>query len=109
MAIPKYLEAFRRAARETENREKSEVSEKRGGGEGLNSLTSLISPPEPSQNSVESDAAVCAVCGAANDLWQFGDALVHQECAAFLPKPESVEPTAVAYQAASPDCSVTVI
>src|SRR5262245_56727889 len=48
---------------------------------------------------------VCAVCGAANDFWQFGDALVHQECAAFLPKPESVEPTAVAYQAASPDCS----
>src|SRR5262249_26662697 len=35
--------------------------------------------------------------------------LVHQECAAFLPKPESVEPAAVAYQAASPDCSVTVI
>jgi hypothetical protein len=45
MTIPKYLEAFRRAAREAQTREKSEVSEKRGTEEGLNSLTSLISPP----------------------------------------------------------------
>jgi hypothetical protein len=45
MTIPKYLEAFRRAAHEAETREKSEVSEKRGTEEGLNSLTSLISPP----------------------------------------------------------------
>jgi hypothetical protein len=50
----------------------------------------------------------CAVCKAAGDLWHFGDALVHQACAAFLPKPEPAEPTA-AYQAASPECSVTVI
>jgi hypothetical protein len=35
MTIPKYLEAFRLAAREAQTREKSEVSEKRGGGEGL--------------------------------------------------------------------------
>jgi hypothetical protein len=57
---------------------------------------------------VETSEAVCAVCGAAGDLWHFGDALVHQECARFLPKPELAEPSA-AYQAASPDCSVTII
>jgi len=45
MTIPKYLEAFRRAAQQTQTREKSEVSEKRGEGEGLNSLTSLNSHP----------------------------------------------------------------
>jgi hypothetical protein len=117
MPIPKYLEAFRRAAREAETRknsitptkpqtrEKSEVSEKRGGGGGkdggLNSLNTLISPPVAPQN-------VCAVCRAPGDLWRFGEALVHQECAAFLPKPEPAEPTA-AYQAASPECSVTII
>ena len=48
------------------------------------------------------------MCHAGGDLWRFGEALVHQECAAFLPQPESAEPTA-AYQAASPECSVTVI
>jgi hypothetical protein len=57
---------------------------------------------------VETPEAVCAVCKAPGDLWRFGEALVHQECAAFLPKPEPAEPTA-AYQAASPECSVTVI
>jgi hypothetical protein len=113
MTIPKYLETFRRAAREAEtrqesivpqnpqNREKSEVSEKRGRDRGLNSLNTLISPPGAPQNA-------CAVCKAPGDLWRFGEALVHQECAAFLPKPEPAEPTA-AYQAASPECSVTVI
>jgi hypothetical protein len=115
MTVPKYLEAFRRAARETsgksitppkpQTREKSEVSEKRGGGggrdRGLNSLNTLISPPVAPQN-------VCAVCGAPGDLWRFGDVLVHQDCAAFLPKPKPAEPTA-AYQAASPECLVTVI
>src|SRR5262249_42868056 len=40
MTIPKYLEAFRRAAQEAQTREKSEVCEIRGGGKGLNSLTS---------------------------------------------------------------------
>jgi hypothetical protein len=44
MTTPKYLEAFRQAARKTQTCEKSEVSEKRGGGEGLNSLNTLISP-----------------------------------------------------------------
>jgi len=53
------------------------------------------------------------VCGAAGDLWHYGDATVHRECAAFLPKPESAEPTA-AYQATSaqPDgtgCQVEII
>jgi hypothetical protein len=122
MTTPKYLEAFRRAAREAEThekniafskpqtREKSEVSEKSGGsgggGGGLNSLTSLISPSELPKN-------VCAVCNAPKDLWHVGDALVHQECARFLPKPELAEPSA-AYQATSaePDgtaCKVEII
>jgi hypothetical protein len=57
---------------------------------------------------VETPEAVCAVCGATGDLWHFGDALVHQACAAFLPRPEPAE-TSAAYQAASPECSVTVI
>jgi hypothetical protein len=125
MVIPKYLEAFRRAARETEtceksgalsgpqNREKSEVGEKRRKQEGLNSLNPLISHPEPPQNAPESDSAVCAVCKAAGDLWHYGDALVHEECAQFLPKPEPAEPSA-AYQAVSvePDstgCKVEII
>jgi len=43
---------------------------------------------------VETPEAVCAVCNAAGDLWHLGDALVHQECAHLLPKPESVEPSA---------------
>jgi len=43
---------------------------------------------------------VCAVCRAADDLWHFGDALVHEQCARFLPKPEPAEPTA-AYRATS--------
>jgi len=43
---------------------------------------------------------VCAVCRAPDDLWHFGDALVHEQCARFLPKPELAEPTA-AYRATS--------
>jgi hypothetical protein len=108
MTTPKYLEAFRRAARESQTCEKSEVSEKRGKGGGLNSLNTLISHSESSQNPRESDAAVCAVCGAAGDLWHYGEVQVHRECAAFLPKPNLAEPS-TAYQAASPDCSVTII
>jgi len=34
----------------------------------------------------------CAVCNAAGDLWHSGEVLVHQECAAFLPKAEPAEP-----------------
>src|SRR6516225_10777482 len=56
---------------------------------------------------------VCAVCRAPDDLWHFGDALVHEQCARFLPKPELAEPTA-AYRATSagPDgigCKVTIV
>jgi hypothetical protein len=55
---------------------------------------------------------ICVVCNAPTDLWTLdtptGTALVHQECAAFLPKPE-VADLGTAYQAASPDCSVTII
>jgi hypothetical protein len=125
MAIPKYLEAFRQAAREAETceksgavkevqtREESEVSGKRGKQGGLNSLNALISHPEPPQNPPESDSAVCAVCNAAGDLWHYGEVLVHQECAAFLAKPEPAEPS-TAYQAASaePDgtgCKVEIV
>jgi len=73
---------------------------------GINSLISqLQGPPEA--------ALVCAVCGAAGDLWHFGDALVHEQCARFLPKPEAAEPTA-AYRATSvgPDglgCRVEIV
>jgi hypothetical protein len=113
MALPKYLEAFRRAARDAETREKSEVSEKRGGGGGLNSLNTLISHSEAPQNPAESDAPACAVCGAAGDLWSFDEVLVHRECARFLPKPGLAEPSA-AYQAVSaePDgtaCKVEIV
>jgi hypothetical protein len=109
MTIPKYLETFRRAAREAQRYdEKNELNEKRGKGGELNSSNSFISCPKPSQNSAEPDTAACAVCNAPGDLWHFGEVLVHQECAAFLPEPEPGEPTA-AYQAASPECSVTVI
>jgi hypothetical protein len=43
-----------------------------------------------------------------------GAVLVHKECAAFLPKPEPAEPSAIAYHATSaePDgtsCEITVI
>jgi hypothetical protein len=53
------------------------------------------------------------VCNAAGDLWRFGNSLIHQECARFLPKPEPTEPSA-AYQATSakPDgtaCKVEII
>ena len=102
MTIPKYLETFRRAAREAKRYdERNEANEKRGRSEGLNSSNSFISCSKLPQN-------ICAVCNAPGDLWHFGDALVHQECARFLPKPESAEPSA-AYQAASPDCTVTLI
>jgi hypothetical protein len=46
MAIPKYLEAFRRAAREAQSNEKNVFNEKRGKSEGLNSLNTFISSPE---------------------------------------------------------------
>jgi len=56
---------------------------------------------------------VCAVCRAPDNLWHFGDALVHEQCARFLPKPEAAEPT-VAYRATSvgPDglgCRVEIV
>jgi len=55
---------------------------------------------------------VCAVCGAADDLWHLdtssGPIAIHRECFEFLPRPEAAEPTA-AYQAASPDCVVTIV
>jgi hypothetical protein len=62
---------------------------------------------------VETLGVVCVVCKAPDDLWQFGEALVHQECAALLPRPECAEPTA-AYESASagPDgagCKVTIV
>src|SRR5215468_10108151 len=110
---PKYLEAFRQAAREAKSYEKSEVNEKRGQSAGLNSSNSFFSYSEPSQDSAESDAAVCAVCCATGELWHLGEALVHQECVAFLPKPEPAEPSAV-YRAVSaePDgngCRVQIV
>ena len=66
---------------------------------------------------VEAPKAVCAVCGAADDLWTLdtpaGQVLVHQQCAAFPPKPEPAEPSA-AYEATSarPDgngCRVQIV
>jgi hypothetical protein len=48
------------------------------------------------------------VCGAAGDLWRYGEALVHQECARFLPKPEPAEPS-LAYREVSPTCEVTIV
>jgi hypothetical protein len=53
------------------------------------------------------------VCGATGDLWHHGEALVHQECVCFLPKPEAAEPS-LAYQEVSaepdgPGCRVTII
>jgi len=37
---------------------------------------------------------LCSVCGAGANLWHLGDALIHQECAKFLPRPEPAEPSA---------------
>jgi hypothetical protein len=56
---------------------------------------------------------LCSVCGAGDGLWHYGEALVHQECASQLPKPEPAEPTA-AYRGvtAEPDgsgCSVAIV
>jgi hypothetical protein len=56
---------------------------------------------------------VCAVCMAPGYLWAAGTVLVHEQCAAFLPRPEPAEPTA-AYRATSaePDgtgCEVEII
>ena len=45
----RYLETFRRAVRDLEGGEKSEVSEKRSSPTGLNSLTSLNSHPPVSE------------------------------------------------------------
>src|SRR5258708_23809948 len=54
----------------------------------------------------------CAVCGATDDLWTLdaptGPVAVHEECARFLRKPEPAAPR-TAFQAASADCSVTII
>jgi hypothetical protein len=124
MPTPKYLEAFRRAARESQTREKSVLSEKSPPSscraqpeEHLFSLTSLISHPEPSQNPPTSEVTVCAVCGAGQDLWHVdtatGAVLVHEACARFLPQPKPAEPTA-AYQSvsAAPDgtgCRVEIV
>jgi hypothetical protein len=61
---------------------------------------------------VEMPEAVCAVCGAADDLWHFGGVLVHQECAAFLPKPEAEPSAAYLGVTAEPDgtsCRVTIV
>jgi hypothetical protein len=62
---------------------------------------------------VESPEAVCAVCGAAGNLWRVGEALAHEQCAAFLPKPQPAE-ASLAYEAVSIDpaaggCSVQII
>jgi hypothetical protein len=62
---------------------------------------------------VETPEAVCAVCNAAGDLWHFGDTMVHEECAACLPKPEPAEPSA-AYRAGSAErdgtgCKATIV
>jgi hypothetical protein len=37
---------------------------------------------------------LCSVCGAGGDLWYLCDALIHQECAKFRPRPEPSEPSA---------------
>jgi len=50
----------------------------------------------------------CTVCNAAGGLWQFGEVLVHQECARFLPKPEAAEPS-LGYRGVSPVCEVTIV
>lgn len=57
---------------------------------------------------------VCAVCGATVDLWNYGEALVHRECASRLPKAEAADELTLAYQqvSAEPDsagCSVTIV
>jgi hypothetical protein len=56
---------------------------------------------------------VCVACNAPGDLWHFGETLVHQECARFLPKPEPAEPTTRCQAAsAEPDgtrCRVEII
>jgi hypothetical protein len=54
------------------------------------------------------------VCGATGDLWHHGEALVHQECVRFLPKPEAAEPSVAAYHGvtADPDgavCKVEIV
>src|SRR5262245_17255297 len=56
---------------------------------------------------------LCSVCGAGGGLWHYGEALVHQECASQLPKPDLAEPTA-AYRSvtAEPDgiaCKVEIV
>src|SRR5262249_2773140 len=76
---------------------------------GINSLISQLQGPPKAPGA----ALVCAVCGGAGALWHFGDALVHEQCARFLPKPEAAEPTA-AYRATSvgPDglgCKVEIV
>jgi hypothetical protein len=76
-------------------------------------ISAVTALPPVSTNRDSQPEAVCAVCGAASDLWHFGDALVHQECVAFLPKPDPAEPTA-AYRGvtAEPDgtrAEVTIV
>ena len=76
----------------------------------ISAVTAL--PPVSTNRDSQPEAVCCAVCGAASDLWHY-DALVHQECVAFLPKPEPAEPTA-AYHAVSaePDgtaCHVEIV
>src|SRR5215472_347939 len=43
----------------------------------------------------------CAVCGAAGDLWHYREALVHEECARFLPPTERADGPRAGYEAAS--------
>jgi hypothetical protein len=58
----------------------------------INAVTP-VRPFSPSKESL-AENTLCSVCGAAGDLWHFGATMVHQECAAFLPKPEPAEPIA---------------
>jgi hypothetical protein len=80
----------------------------------LSKKINAVTPVRPFSPNKENltENTLCSVCGARGDLWHFGEALVHQECARLLPKPEH-EPSA-AYHATSADpatggCSVTVI
>src|SRR5262249_4821634 len=70
--------------------------------------------PQNLQNPRSPSVPVCAVCGATVDLWNYGEALVHRECASRLPKAEAAGELTLAYQqvSAEPDsagCSVTIV
>jgi hypothetical protein len=102
----KYLDIIRRTESERGGRDKSVLSDQSTALRSHKSLMSQAAASEPT-------AAVCAVCKAPGDLWTAGTVLVHQQCAEFLPRPESAEPTA-AYRATStePDgtgCEVEIV